>query len=379
MKRLDGKPAKKMALKRYRFQKQRGQEGFGFVSVEKGILTNLQRSKDEEGIEAELEKDTGTEILFHHRFPTSTANFLEATHPIFVRHEDLKYDYYVVHNGVIRNDDVLKKQHEEMGFAYTTSLTKKWISKFDTYISHFFNDSESLAIEVALAIEGAKKTIDAEGSIAFIAMQVDPETREVIATYYGRNYSNPLKLNEQSNFISLTSEGSGEMVPADKLFRLDEKTSLITVIDLEIGRYHYSPPSQVSRTEADRLLKEYQEYQEDEAGTGYFPLTKRRESLVPALPSGSAPLWNQHEDYDEEDDLPPMVWTEKHIMEVEDMIYELEYSEELLIEEVQKAKDTGLTDLETEKGIELQEVQAKLAQLEALRDRLLIDEEIKTA
>jgi len=43
-------------------------------------------------------------IIAHHRYPTSTKNLINQTHPIQVSNELLEHDYLVIHNGVITND-----------------------------------------------------------------------------------------------------------------------------------------------------------------------------------------------------------------------------------------------------------------------------------
>jgi hypothetical protein len=48
-----------------------------------------------------------------------------------VSNKMLKFDYYVVHNGMISNDEELKKEHEKLGFAYTTKCME--------YQSKFYN------------------------------------------------------------------------------------------------------------------------------------------------------------------------------------------------------------------------------------------------
>jgi hypothetical protein len=51
-----------------------------------------------------------------------------------------------------------------------------------------------LAIELAQAIESEAKGIDISGSIAFICLQVKKHSRKINKLFFGRNESNPLKL-----------------------------------------------------------------------------------------------------------------------------------------------------------------------------------------
>lgn len=234
-KRVDGKQAKRIIAKRYNVQKSRGSDGFGFVEIKNGIVTSEVRAEKEKEILAKLELSEADEILFHHRFPTSTPNFIEATHPIRVSHKDLKYDYYIVHNGIITNDEELRSNHIDLGFKYTTEIRKKFITSGNVYSEYMWNDSEALAIDFSLAIE-KHKPINSKGSIAIVALQYDKKTKKVIALFYGRNEGNPLKMEESKDFFCISSE-SGVLIEPNVLFRLDYVTGDITREERAIGVY----------------------------------------------------------------------------------------------------------------------------------------------
>jgi glucosamine 6-phosphate synthetase-like amidotransferase/phosphosugar isomerase protein len=191
-------------LKRFDKQRSRGTEGFGFVgfNVESRCLISYIRSETEVSIRASLEKlrveDKAINgLLFHHRRPTSTANIAECAHPIPVRNDELEYQYFVVHNGMISNADERKKEHEKLGYSYVTAVKRE--EKIVTadgkeYLldsEDQFNDSEALAIDLVRVIEGKAEKVEAKGSIAFIVLQ---STRDghAKAVYYGRNFHNPL-------------------------------------------------------------------------------------------------------------------------------------------------------------------------------------------
>jgi hypothetical protein len=142
----------------------------------------------------------------------------------------------VIHNGIISNDDILRAEHLKNGFAYTTEITKKWITLQNTYEESMWNDSEALAIDLALAIESGK-AIEANGSIAFIALQYEKISGKAIALYYGRNEGNPLCLESDKNFFSLSSE-SGKKIEADTLYRYDYETTITTREVKKIGTYY---------------------------------------------------------------------------------------------------------------------------------------------
>lgn len=230
VKRSKGTPANKAVIKRYHKQKARGSEGFGFIEIKDGIVHAGKRSENEKDILEALEKSDADEIFFHHRTPTSTPNLIEATHPIVVKNKKLLYNYYVIHNGIIYNDDVLKREHEKQGFVYTTVIKKQFITKKNTYSSEMFNDSESLAIDFVLSLEN-NVAMKSEGSIAIMVLQVAKKTKKAIALYYGRNTGNPLKIEIQGKgkdtFLGISSESGKELSP-NVLYRFDYSTGEIT-------------------------------------------------------------------------------------------------------------------------------------------------------
>ena len=244
VRRLDSKLASKMIEKRYRKQKERGSEGFGYVAICDNIVKVYRRSATEKSIIEKLNEETATEILFHHRFPTSTPNFAEASHPIKVDNEKLSHIYYVVHNGIISNDDELKPQHEAEGYKYTTELVQKWRNGGNTIQKQImWNDSEALAIELAKDLDGEALGIpQMTGSIAFIALQVDKKSKEVTKVFFGRNSGNPLKLETvKGQFIGITSQGSGINIKENTLYTIDNRTNEVEEKAYTIGvTYRYA-------------------------------------------------------------------------------------------------------------------------------------------
>lgn len=233
-----GQKANNMIEKRYEAQKNRGTQGFGYVGLDKNFkVVSYERSETEEDIMKKLDGEKATTILFHHRMPTSTPNIVEASHPILVSSEMLDYDYYAVHNGIITNDDELKLKHEKMGFTYQTELTKQILTKKGAVRSAYtvFNDSEALAHELALVLDGEKADIEIKGSVAFIVLKVRKSDQQCISVHYGRNFSNPLKVFEiDKDYWTLTSEGDGVQIRANEIhtinFLTDEYSSEVKAI-----------------------------------------------------------------------------------------------------------------------------------------------------
>jgi predicted glutamine amidotransferase len=241
----------------YKKQEARGRRGYGFVAIRNGILVAVGRAKTEEAIKKSLMKVEADAILFHHRMPTSTDNTLGTTHPIYVSHDELKYDYYLAHNGVITNHAWLKGEHNELGYEYITEFQTeerlyypklKIFEESGLSVKTEYNDSETLAIEFARYIEGLSPRIRTVGGAAFWCVQVEKgNSRRVNNIYFGKNYGRTLGQSSNNKWLKVASELSGqtkEMV----LYRLEDH-SLVEVGPLPFDEAKptpvYTPPPTV--------------------------------------------------------------------------------------------------------------------------------------
>lgn len=210
--RKDGRSAVKSVKKRYRKQKYRGQEGFGYVAIKDNKVVSYQRAPTEHEIMQMLDKETAPEILFHHRFPTSTPNMEEQAHPLHVKNDIFEFEYFVAHNGVIRNPFLRKQEHDKLKIPYTTELRPFW--KATSGKSYYadgalkFNDSEALAIDTALVLEGKVRGIESEGSAAVIALKI--KDGMVIDRIFYHNSGNPLKIDDTKHMVTVASQGHGQ-------------------------------------------------------------------------------------------------------------------------------------------------------------------------
>ena len=200
-------------------QRTRGQQGFGFLCIQDGKLVKVHRAKWGHEIEKELKGDKSDIILFHHRFPTSTKNTVGTTHPMFVSNPALKYDYYFAHNGVITNTDLLKKEHEKLGYKYNTEFHEQTKAVYADGTEEVLdseksvhNDSESLAIELARWIEGLTKSIDTRGGAAFWGISLEKGTNNVVNLYFGKNKGRDLKMFDNKNWLAISSESGEDLV-----------------------------------------------------------------------------------------------------------------------------------------------------------------------
>ncbi len=240
----DKTSARKAVWRRYKKQKSRGSEGFGFIGIVNNKIKTIRRAETEKEIQKYLNKETSTQVLFHHRFPTSTPNLPEMTHPIIVKNKKLNRVFYVMHNGIISNCDTLKEKHKKMGFSYTTEMKEKikYVTRETNYFekTDYYNDSEAFAVELALYLSGKQNGIFVEGSIAFVTLETT-KNGTVKKLHWGRNWGNPLFAENNDKFWSLRSEcDDGVKIMPDILFTYDYNTKKTTEVEIDIGEYEYN-------------------------------------------------------------------------------------------------------------------------------------------
>jgi predicted glutamine amidotransferase len=219
-----GQPARDMVKQQFNKQRSRGFNGFGFVAT--AGTPKLCRRTDEKDIMRELKKTDAPEILFHHRYPTSTANVRNACHPFKIKGIKSKHWYYVVHNGIIQNDDELKEKHDKLSLKY------KSVQEDER-----FNDSEALAHEIMLYLEGEQEALEARGSVAFICQEFDEHSRP-LNLHYCRNGGNPLRIKyHKGSSIQIASELNGKEIEQDVHYTYNYATDSFSEKPLDIKRW----------------------------------------------------------------------------------------------------------------------------------------------
>ncbi len=309
-KRNGGKISKGL-LKRYYAQRTRGTQGFGFVAIQDGKVMGVDRFEDEKDAEKALRNCKSSAILFHHRMPTSTPNYKDMTHPIVVKNKILDSNYYVVHNGVLKNENELKLKHEVLGFEYTTNMretvTTETKNEVITTESESFNDSESLAIEVALFLDGKKQTIDTVGTVSFICIET---TKKGIVKniHYGHNFGNPLVLESEKGMTFVKSLGSGQPVPENQIATVNFKTDEKTVRDIAIGTiYAYNAPTVSYGYEK---ITPWGGYDSHYARDIYRPIPP----TLPIIGDNSASIADPY--YDIDDEYEEYEYTDSHLLDL---------------------------------------------------------------
>src|ERR1035437_1703873 len=99
--------ANNFIINQFEDQNSRGKEGFGIIRITNGKIEGIDRACTPMKFLIDLYQNKSESIIAHHRTPTSTDNKIAQTHPIYVNNKELKYDYLIIHNGMIRNDDIL--------------------------------------------------------------------------------------------------------------------------------------------------------------------------------------------------------------------------------------------------------------------------------
>lgn len=202
----DDHPVNNLVKILYANQKERGQQGFGFVGLNKERI-GTYRATDERGIMEYLNEYRYDEIIFHHRLPTSTQNTLKSTHPFVVEMDDRRY--YFVHNGIIQNADELKERHAKKGITYSSEEGTD------------FNDSEALAWDLCLWLSNQQQKVEAEGSVAFVCLAVSKKTSRAEKLYFYRNGGAHLKIYRDKTLFLLASEGNYAPVRKNLLYFWD--------------------------------------------------------------------------------------------------------------------------------------------------------------
>ncbi len=221
---FDGRNVSKKVLKQYNRQRDRGTEGFGYYMPETNRLAHNAR---EHRIKRLLKREQATEVLFHHRWPTSTDNVRNACHP-FSTKDTFEHNYVMVHNGIVHNDYQLQNRHEDMGIKYVSEQA-----------DGRFNDSEALLYDVALYLEGLQDKITAEGSIAFVMIEND-QSGTPINLHFARNSGSPLKMSFTDAILSLSSEGIGDNILPDTIYSFNYATEKLTLTPMVIPEYNYT-------------------------------------------------------------------------------------------------------------------------------------------
>ena len=236
-------------LKRFDAQRHRGLTSFGYYLPEQDrMVHNIKETR----IKTLLKRTRGEnkEVLFHHRYSTSTADVRNACHP-FSTKDAYDHEYIGVHNGVIQNSFSLKEEHKKNGIEYVSNQPPTSTN----YVR--FNDSEALIYDLAAYFEGKKDKITAYGNNAFIVMRLGQDGKPS-QLFFGHNTGNPLVMKRNKNGIVISSEGDGEALPVNTLHTYDYATDTISVEPMEIpvSFSHYSPQSQ-TLTAAEKAKYDY--------------------------------------------------------------------------------------------------------------------------
>lgn len=212
-------------------QSTRGTRGFGIIRIDNKRKIEIDRACETTKFLVDLYLKPSSMIIAHHRTPTSTDNMMDQTHPMFISNDLLDYDYLIVHNGMVTNDKELRLKHLELGFKYKTEYTEVAYTKEE----QVWNDSESIAIELALFIEKRTSAIGLDNYAALIALQIDKKTQKAKEVFFGRNgLASALNMLKTENSLKLSSVGPGEEIKVNTLFSFDIKDPTMTLKEIPL-------------------------------------------------------------------------------------------------------------------------------------------------
>lgn len=350
----DGIPTQTSVLDYYRQQISRGTQGYGYIAFDETLRAYIRR-QDEASISKALASKTARSIMFHHRIPTSTPNYSDTTHPIKVSHDELMYDYYVVHNGMISNDTKLHDEHVALGYEYNTTVVTKVQTATDVFQSEEWNDSEAFAIDLVRFIEGKQEEMKSKGSIAFICTQVNKESGEISRIFWGHNAGNPLTMHKTATTLILRSIGEAGVVKENEMYCIDYKTWEYTSFPAKIGEY-LSVKNSYGNSGAGSYFGQkdygtYGRYDIDDEGYGTGKLFGRETG---------------------EDEIITCA-VDKKIRELEDELDEIAQQEEMILADIEYYEKTGYQVFVNEKKIELIKNRQDAQRVRSALDALEVD------
>ena len=266
-------------INQYQDQYDRGQKGFGIIRIKDNQDIELDRACEPTKFLLDLYLKESKMIIAHHRTPTSTDNLMSQTHPMSISNSILEKDYLIVHNGIVSNCNELHQKHTELGFTYQTEYQQTW---YDKSLSTKWNDSESLAIEIALFIEKKISAIGTDNTAAFIVLQLNKKTHKAEKVYFGRNGSaSCLNMSKGKGKLRLSSEGEGEEIIDGKLFSFNVKDAKMTLKDR---------PMPFVKKEIPKLIEDKKETKvEDKKANEILNLPIQKED------NKTAPIWEKGE------------------------------------------------------------------------------------
>lgn len=262
----------KHVLDTFNAQRLRGTTSFGFyLPLKDRMVHNVHERRTKTLLKRT--KGHNSEVLFHHRFATSTPDVRNACHPFSTKQYFGDNQYIGVHNGIIWNDYEIETEHKKLGIKYISTQPDK-----------SFNDSEALLYDLARYFEGQTEKITARGSVAFVVIKrVKGKKKSVL---FGRNYQSPLMMLVKKNSLTLSSEGKGKPIEVNTLYEYDYKTRKITTKPMELP----TPYTSITYSSGTTYGNDYHGYRgeindDDENYYNYDSDTwgrKWQQSLLPA-------------------------------------------------------------------------------------------------
>jgi len=310
------KPVNDWVVSQFEDQFKRGTEGFGLIFIQKDGEYKVERACEPYKMLIDIrdKKNQAPIVLMHHRTPTSSQNKMQETHPILVDNGSLKYKYLGVHNGVVKNDNEMKIEHEKLGFVYTTQ-------RKTSFGKEEFNDTECLIIELARYIENQTKELSTQRGGAFTILQIDKETDKVKKVFYGRtSESFPLKMAKDSKKIRISSEGEGNDVAIETLYSFAindfkiEKRKLTQKAEETTIHYDWCQHNNYDYSKDATIINGYKQ---DDKPTAQNQMEAIIEDIYEKVDEANEKILDNLNLYEEENDLTERINDEFKIMELD--------------------------------------------------------------
>ncbi len=240
-------PVNEDIINQFQDQHTRGRSGFGIITIDpKTQNITLKRATTEPKFLLDLTLNQSPMIIAHHRIPTASKNLLSQTHPMLIEHESFKFRYLIIHNGIVSDENELKEKHEKLGFKYKT----EHITQYQNYQSKGFNDSECIAIELALFIEGQSKTIGTDNHAAFIIIQLNKIEDKATRIFFGRN-GGDLTMAKTRGRLRISSVGKGSEIKDKILYSFDIKDTSMQLKSQKMVFESYKKPVVITPTKKE--------------------------------------------------------------------------------------------------------------------------------
>lgn len=174
----------------------RGYDSAGICSVQDGEFTNIKHASDSESAISKLKThlskfETAQNLILHTRWATNGTVNDQNSHP----HVDHTGKFSLVHNGIIENANILKRELIENGFIFCSETDTEVIVNL---IGYYYQRCESAITAIEMAIDRL------EGTWGLVIQCLDNPDK-----IYCARHGSPLLIGFNDDYAMIASEQSG--------------------------------------------------------------------------------------------------------------------------------------------------------------------------